>query len=353
MAQVAEAGNRVQTQRTSAPARNTATAAKPPQNPSNGSNAPRDTFTPSQSNGNNSGDELWSTAKAKFGGWDKDGDGFVTNKEVETALKRQNLSTNEKAALETFRGRQSQLEESHNDEWGDENNGTSLKDIDAFRTAGDGEAKRLQEQFRIEQGLALEPKSVKDRALANKDNPADLKDKIGTRDYYIERYKDFRRRNPGEKAPDYYLNYGLKYFDRFHANKDHLQPVSQGWVDRTGVALQQKMEGRNSGAGFAALERNEDQFKKFAYDSHPSAYLDSGLQHVPYGDRIKIGMTPDSSDLFTWSGVKQGVHTGGVVVAQDIRNGAVWAGNGIADGAKAVGQGISDGAGWVGRQLGF
>lgn len=213
MAQVADAGTRVQTQRTSAPPRNTGTANRPTQNPNNGNNAPRDTFTPSQANGNNSGEELWSTAKSRFGGWDKDGDGFVTNKEVETALKRQNLSTNEKAALETFRGRQSQLEESHNDEWGDENNGTSLKDIDAFRTAGDGEAKRLQEQFRIEQGLALEPRSVKDRALANKDAPADLNDKIGTRDYYIERYKDFRRRNPGEKAPDYYLNYGLKYFD--------------------------------------------------------------------------------------------------------------------------------------------
>ena len=71
MAQVADAGNRVQAQRTGAPARNTGAAAKPPQNPSNGSNAPRDTFTPTQTNGNNSGEELWSTAAAagRRGAW--------------------------------------------------------------------------------------------------------------------------------------------------------------------------------------------------------------------------------------------------------------------------------------------
>ena len=319
MSQVGQTGTRTQTQ----PARTTQPKPAARQTAANGNGAaPRDTYTPGSTQGTNNGSALWDTARAKFGGWDKDGDGHLTNREVETALKRKNLSTNEKAALETFRGRQSQLEEANNDEWLDENDGTTLKDLEKFRTAGDGEAQRLQEQFRIERGLALEPQSVKDRAVANRDSPADLSEKIGTRDYYIERYKDFRRRNPGEKAPGYYLNYGLKYFDRFHAQKDDLQPVSQGWVDRTGVALQQKMEGRNTGADFARLERNEDRFKTFAYDSHPSAYLDSGLQHVPYGDRIKIGMTPDSSDLLTWGGVKQAAHTGGVVVAQDAGNAA-------------------------------
>lgn len=345
MAQVGDAGNRVQTQRPAGPPPRTAAPSangNPTTSNVNGNSTPADTFTPASNNGSNSGEALWSTARAKFGSWDGDRNGHLTNTEIETALKRQNLGVNERSALETFRGRQNQLEESSNDEWGDENNGTTLKDLNAFRTAGDGEAQRLQEQFRIEQGLALEPQSVKDRALANRDSPADLSEKIGTRDYYIERYQDFRRRNPGEKAPDYYLNYGLKYFDRFHENKDQLQPVSQGWVDRTGVALQEKMEGRNNGAQFARLERTPDQFKRFAYDSHPSAYLDSGLQHVPYGDRIRIGMTPDSSDLLTMDGVKQAVHTGGVVVAQDVGNAAVAAGNGIADGAR-----------WVGRQLGF
>lgn len=346
MPNVANAGKRVPTQRAAGPTRSTApvrSANGDPASANTSSNsAPRDTFTPSASNGNSSGEALWSTAKAKFGAWDGDRDGHITNKEIETALKRNNLSTTERAALETFRGRQSEMESAHNDEWGIENNGITLKDFNAFQTAGDGEAERLQEQFRIEQGLALEPQSVKDRALANRDNPAQLSDKIGTRDYYIERYQDFRRRNPGEKAPDYYMNYGLKYFDRFHANKDKLQPVSQAWVDRTGVALQEKMEERNTGTQFAALERNPDTFKKFAYASHPSAYLDSGLQHVPYGDRIKIGMTPDKSDLLTLDGAKQAVHTGGVVVGQDIRNGAVAVGNGIRDAGR-----------WLGGQLGF
>lgn len=317
-------------------------AAKAPVNGNAAQNgaAPKESFV--KSGGNDASQDLWNTARNRFGGWDKDRNGHLTNAEIETALKTKNLSANDKATLETLRGRQGELQKASNDEWGFESKGTSLKDLEAFRTAGDGEAKRLEEQFSIEKSLIGESQGVKDKALANKDRPATLADKVGTRDYYIDRYKDFRRRNPDEKAPDYYLNYGLKYFDRFHAQKGGLQEASQKWVDRTGVALQQNMETRNANpADFAALERNPEKFKSFAYGSHPSAYLDSGLQTVSYGDRIKIGMTPDASDLLTMDGVKQAVHTGGVVVAQDVRNGAVAAGNWIGDQASSA-------AKWVG-----
>jgi hypothetical protein len=320
MSQVGQTGRKIPSQTTDR------AAAKPPANSDCPTIGPRDTFISAGDNGNNSGHALWSTAKSKFGAWDEDRNGHLTNNEIEIALKSKNLSINEKAALETLRGGQSQLEESNNDEWGNENGGTTLKDLDAFRTAGDGEARRLQEQFGIELGLASEPQSVRERARAKSESPADLSGKFGTRDYYIERYKDFRRRNPGEKAPDYYMNYGLKYFDRFHALKDQLRPVSQGWVDRTASNLQKEMEGCNDGASFAQLERNSDSFKSFAFGSHASAYLDAGLQHVPYGDRVKIGMTPDTSDLMTVDGAKHAIHAGGVVVAQDIRNGAVAVG---------------------------
>ena len=272
---------------------------------------------------------LWGTARSRFGGWDQNKDGHLTNGEVERALQRPRLSNDEKAALETFRGRQSQLEEAHNDECLDERRGITLKDIDTFQPSSGDAPKRLEEQFGIEKGLAAESQSDKDKAAANRDKPADLAGKIGSRDYYLERYKDFRRRNPSDKAPDYYLNYGLKYFDRFHAQKGGLQPPSQEWVDRTGVALQQKMENRNNGADFARLERADGRFKRFAYDTHPSAYLESGLQKLPFGDRIKIGLTPDASDLFTADGMKQVVETGGVLFVEDAKQAAETIGNWI------------------------
>lgn len=295
----------------------------------NGNSVSQDSFASSNFNSAQSDQALWSTARNKFSNWDADRNGFLTNSELETALEKSpGMPIDEKAALETLRGRQGELQKAHNDEYFFENDGITLRDLSAFQSAADGEAERLEEQFAIERGLSTESQSVKDQAVANSDKPAVLKDKVGTRDYYVERYKDFRRRNPGEKAPDYYLNYGLKYFDRFHAQKGELKEVSRNWVDRTGVALQQNMESKNTDqADYARLERNPEAFQSFAYESHPSAYLDSGLQDVPYGDRIKIGMTPDPSDLLTLDGVKQVIHTGGVVVAQDIGNVASWVGS--------------------------
>lgn len=292
-----------------------------------------DSFSPSQNSSfNPSGKELWTLARTGFADWDNDKNGYLTDSEVESALKNPNLSTGQRATLETLRGRQVKLQKASNDEWFRERSGTTLKDIEAFRTAGDGEAARLEEQYGVELGLLNEPQEVKDNALAQRDRPADLSDRIGTRDYYLERYKDFRRRNPSEKAPDYYLNYGLKYFDRFHAQKGALKEDARQWVDKTGVALQQAMEARNGNPqSFAALERDPKRFKSFAYASHPEAYISSGLQNVSYGDRIKIGMTPDAEDLFTTDGLKQAVETGVTVIGQDLRNIAVLAGGLVAN----------------------
>lgn len=291
---------------------------------------------PPAANGNGASTGLWGTADARFESWDRDRNGQVTEGEIGLALRQRGLSVNEKAALETFRGRQGELQSASNDNWGTERGGFTRADLTAYRNAGDGEAARLQEQFGIERGLATESQDVRDRARAN--GPANLSDRIGTRDYYIDRYRDFRRRNPDQKAPDYYMNYGLKYFDRFHRNKSSLQPVSQRWVDRTGVALQRNMEQRRAaGAGsFAALERNPEGFRSFAYGSHPDAYVNSGLRQVPYADRVRIGMTPDVADLATQDGVKQVVETGGRVVLQD----AVGAGRSAVDGVRRLGASV-------------
>jgi hypothetical protein len=255
---------------------------------------------------------LWDTASIGFNGWDANKDKFLTNNEIERALKNKNLSPEKKAALETLRGRQSQLEEKHNDEYLDENNGISRDDLRATRNEKSQDTRIMEEQYKIEHGLATEPESVKKKAAANPDSPADLRDKIGTHDYYAERYKDFRRRNPSEKAPDYYMNYGLKYFDRFSELKPDVSSPTKKWIDKTAVKLQEKMEAPNTrnGKAFANMERSPEKFKEFAYGTHPSAYLEGGLANVPINDLRKIPFVPDVKDLATPDGVAQGVETG-------------------------------------------
>ncbi|ODT63459.1 hypothetical protein ABS71_14275 [bacterium SCN 62-11] len=259
---------------------------------------------------------LWDTANRRFDNWDADHNGQITNQEVQGALRNGSpLTTSERATLETLRNRQDELQAAHNDHWGLESGGFTRNDLQAYRNAGDGEAARLEEQFNIERGLATEDQSVRDRATAN--GPADLSGEIGTRDYYIDRYRDFRRRNPNEAAPDYYLNYGLKYFDRFHRTSGNFGPEAQQWIERTGVSLQTAMEGRRGQADYANLERNADEFRSFAYGTHADAYVNSGLHSTNSVDRWNIFMTPDGSDLRTWDGVGQAIETGTRVLLQD------------------------------------
>lgn len=280
----------------------------------------------------NPSSSLWDTASSGYGGWDCDHNGYLTEKEIEKALKSENLTSEQKAALETLRGRQSQLEEMHNDEYGDENNGVSRADLTAMRDARNQDTAIMETQYQLEHELATEPSSIGRKAAANPNKPADLGDKIGTRDYYLERYKDFRRRNPGDKAPDYYLNYGLKYFDRFSALRPMVSNPTQKWIDKTAVKLQQKMEAPNAanGANFAAMERDPEKFKDFAYGTHPSAYLEGGLANVPPQDLGTIPFVPDVGDLATVDGVSQAVETG-------IGYGKIQGGRVIRGGARAAG----------------
>lgn len=251
----------------------------------------------------------------RFSEFDADGNGFLTNEEIVSALDLE-LGPDERAALSTLRGRQGVVEEMADDEFWDENDGITRPDLAALKTSEVQDAAIIAEQFAIEQEIArAEPV---DPALVNV--PADLTAIRGTREYYLERYEDFRMRNPDLPAPEYYLDYGLKYFDRFHANKPNMDPVTQGWIDRTGMALQVSIEDARIAdpAAFAELERNGEAFREFAYATHPDAYVDSGLHQVPFGDRIAIGLTPDFGDLANYAGVAQVVETGTRVVGQDI-----------------------------------
>jgi hypothetical protein len=258
--------------------------------------------------------DFWSLALSAQTKFDQDKDGHLTDDEVEKALGRKNLPIDQKATLETLRGKQDGLEELHNDEFGDENDGTTREDLLAMKNSKSQDARLMAEQFGVEKGLAA------DKKKPSTDRPADLTSKIGSRDYYIERYKDFRRRNPDKAAPPYYMYYGIKYFDRFQALKPDVQPETRDWIDKTARKLHEKIEQRNSGASFAELERNHEEFKQFAYESHPSAYLEGGLKNVPVQDLAKIPFVPDSDDLLSVDGVIQAGKTG-VGYASDLLEG--------------------------------
>jgi hypothetical protein len=248
--------------------------------------------------------------RSGFHDWDKNDNGFLTDQEVEKALARSKDETGpmadlNRATLQTLRGNQGALQKRSNDEDFSETNGTSLNDIGNLRSSGQ-DRELFQEQFEIEQALAQEPSFTGDQ-----DKPADLKGLIGSRDYYFERYKDFRRRNPEDHAPDYYIHYGAKYFDRFQEMKPDVGAKTRDWIDGTATKLHEAIDTRSAnGADFAQLERDPKAFKKFAYDSHPNAYLEGGLNDVPLGDLAKIPFVPDAGDLVSWGGVKQAVQTG-------------------------------------------
>lgn len=143
----------------------------------------------------------------------------------------------------------------------------------------------------------------------------------GTSDYYQQRYDDFVSRNPGVDPPDYYLEYGQKYADRFSSLDDRdLSDEGLAWRDKTLVALQQAIEDKriSDPEGFAELERDPDAFRRFAFETHPDAYVDSGLYDLPAQDLLVIAGTPDINDVLSQEGIDQSLITGGELELDDV-----------------------------------
>ena len=140
-------------------------------------------------------------------------------------------------------------------------------------------------------------------------------------DYYRQRYDDFVRRNPGVTPPDYYLNYGQKYLDKFSSlGPKDMSPAGLAWRDKTLKALQEAIESKRAEdpAAFAQLERDPAAFKKFCYDSHPDAYVHSGLFNLPAQDLVRIATTPELRDLLGKDGIRQTVDVIGRLKPEDL-----------------------------------
>lgn len=143
----------------------------------------------------------------------------------------------------------------------------------------------------------------------------------GTPDYYQQRHDDFVARNPGVAPPDYYLGYGQKYADRFTSlDGRDLSAEGLAWRDRTLLALQQAIEDKRIGdpEGFAELEKDPVAFRRFAFETHPDAYVDSGVYDLPAQDLLVIAGTPDINDVLSQEGIDQSLITVGKVNPGDV-----------------------------------
>jgi hypothetical protein len=140
--------------------------------------------------------------------------------------------------------------------------------------------------------------------------PAPYPGTLGSADYYDFRHKDFIRRNPRSPVPDYYKDFGEKYFNRFVTETSPtLSEEGQKFLRVVGRALQQKIEDRLKAdpRKFAGLERAVDQFRTFAYFTHPNAYCESGWENLPESDRAKIITAIDWKDKYmSWRGALAG-----------------------------------------------
>jgi hypothetical protein len=171
----------------------------------------------------------------------------------------------------------------------------------------------------------------------------------GGPEYYQARYDDFKRRHPDKEPPDYYLGYGKKYATRFlEQTNAKLSTEGQAWLLRTRENLQQAIEQKRAmdPVAFDQLEQDNNAFKRFAYDSHPKAYIDAGLLKLPAGDLYNVSMTPDVGDLLSKDGVKQVIDVMKQTGLKDIWNvttaTGAQVGRGVAGAVESTTKAIAD-----------
>jgi len=143
----------------------------------------------------------------------------------------------------------------------------------------------------------------------------------GDLQYYNRRHTDFTGRYSDcadVTPPDYYLGYGMKYVSRFtNETNQRLTPEGQSWLIRARENLQLAIENRREAdeRDFDRMEKNNDEFRAFAFASHPDAYWEAGLGELSVFDLANIGATPDFADLLGWDGLAQAADIGGRLVS--------------------------------------
>ena len=138
--------------------------------------------------------------------------------------------------------------------------------------------------------------------------PSDI---LGTPSYYFWRLENFKERNKENniEAPDYYSSYGGKYAIRFFFNtSNNLSIKGLIWLVKTLRGLQVSIEDKLQEE--PDIEFDAKRFKEFAFETHVPVYIQSGFLELSIMDKVRIGLTPDPSDLLQSEGIKQALLMG-------------------------------------------
>lgn len=121
--------------------------------------------------------------------------------------------------------------------------------------------------------------------------------------YYRRRYEMFLEDYPSETPPDYYLDYGEKYCNKFSRETYYkLSERGKKWLNDTKCALQQRIEDMLSKPKNSEIEMLNEEFAEAAFEMHPEAYLKSGLADLTVGEWVDILSTAKKE--FFWGNYK-------------------------------------------------
>jgi hypothetical protein len=148
----------------------------------------------------------------------------------------------------------------------------------------------------------------------------------------------------GHKPPSYYVSYGYYYCSTYGAELfPRLSPAGQTWLllakrklqvnlekgiaqNMRGNAISLKGERGDASCDMPVrqyeLELDDDNFKTFAFKTHPLAYLDAGLADLGISDLSKIGMQPNIQEWGDLRTLKQAGVSGWPVAKK--KADAIW-----------------------------
>ena len=110
--------------------------------------------------------------------------------------------------------------------------------------------------------------------------------------YYRRRYEMFLEDYPSETPPDYFLDYGEKYCNKFSRETYYkLSPRGKKWLEDTKCALQQKIEAELLDPKNRTTVMTSEKLAKLAFRTHPDAYIESGLFDLDLEELFQIACT--------------------------------------------------------------
>lgn len=139
---------------------------------------------------------------------------------------------------------------------------------------------------------------------------------LGKCEYYHWRNTNFIKRHRGcfhFTPPDYYLNYGYKYCERFSTVLyPKLDQAGKIWLTKAHynlqIALEQLLKENPN------IELNNDAFRGAVLKTHRKAYIQAGFAYLSPLDWEKIAGTPDLSTWLEPRAIQELAETGGEAV---------------------------------------